>query len=94
MGLTMKALTIAALVASSPAIAQECIPTVDAYISLSQNYGEKRVLITVLPDGRIVETWINPDTETWSMMITLPNGLSCGIGSGIGFALNGLDPNV
>lgn len=87
-------LALAALVAATPAIAQECIPTVDAYLSLSQNYGEQRLYIAVLPDGRVVEMWGNPDTETWSMMITLPEGISCALGSGVGYIVNKPEPNV
>lgn len=90
----MKALALTAILAASPAVAQECIPTIDAYLSLSQNYGEQRLTTAVLPDGRIIEMWGNPDTETWSMMITLPEGISCGVGSGVGFIVNELEPNV
>lgn len=85
---------IPALVAATPAVAQDCIPTVEAYIALSQTYGEQRLVVTVLPDGRIVEVWVNPDTETWSMMVTTPDGMSCGVGSGTGYVVNNLKPNV
>lgn len=90
----MKSLILAALVAASPAVAQECIGTVDAYISLSQNYGEERLVVTVLPDGRVIELWVNHDTETWSMMLTTPDGVSCGIGSGVGYVVSNAKPNV
>lgn len=88
------AIVAAGLMAAAPATAQECIGTVDAYISLSQNYGEQRLVVTVLPDGRIIEVWVNPETETWSLFITTPDGVSCSVGSGVGFALNPLEPNV
>lgn len=90
----MKSMIAAALVAASPAVAQDCIGTVDAYISLSQNYGEERILVTVLPDGRIIEVWANAETQTWSMMLTTPDGVSCGIGSGVGYVVNNAKPNV
>ncbi|MEN9763515.1 MAG: hypothetical protein RI906_3341 [Pseudomonadota bacterium] len=85
---------VLALIAATPAAAQECVNTVDAYISLSQNYGEDRVVVSVLPDGRIIELWGNPETQTWSMMVTTPDGISCGVGSGVGYVVNNVKPNV
>lgn len=90
----MKALAFAALVAASPAMGQDCIGTPDAYASLINNYGEERISISMLPDGRIIELWGNPDTRTWSMFITLPNGLSCSVGSGEGYETFAPKPNA
>lgn len=90
----MKALICAALVAASPAVGQECIGTADAYASLSTNYGEARLSISMLPDGRVIEMWGNRETGTWSMMITMPNGESCSVGSVTGFETFAAKPNV
>lgn len=90
------AIAAAGLMIATPAAveAQACVASIEAYISLSQNYGEQRLVVTVLPDGRIIEVWVNPETETWSMFITTADGMSCSVGSGVGFALNQLKPNV
>lgn len=90
----MKALICAALVAASPVMGQECIGTADAYASLTQNYGEARTATVMRPDGTVIELWTNPDTRTWSMFITLPNGLSCSVGSGQGFETFAAKPNA
>lgn len=90
----MKALALIVALAASPAMAQECIGTADAYASLTTNYGEDRLSISMLPDGRILELWGNRETGTWSMFITLPNGLSCSVGSGQGFETFAAKPNV
>lgn len=90
----MKALILLTALAASPAMAQECIGTPDAYASLITNYGEERLSISMLPDGRIIELWGNRDTGTWSMFITLPTGYSCSVGSGQGFETFAAKPNV
>lgn len=90
----MKAIAFAALVAASPAMGQECIGTADAYASLTTNYGEERLYTAMRPDGTVIETWANPDTGTWSMFITLPDGLSCSVGSGVGFETYQPKPNT
>lgn len=90
----MKALIVAALVAASPAVSQECIATVDAYASLTQKHGEERLYIALLPDGRIIEFWANRSADTWSMFVTHPNGLSCSVGSGTGFETFQAKPNA
>lgn len=90
----MKALIAAALVVASPAMSQECIATADAYTSLTQSHGEERMFIALLPDGRILEMWANKTTDTWSMFITTPNGISCAVGSGQGFEAFQAKPNA
>ena len=90
----MKALAFAALVAASPAMGQECIGTADAYASLSKNYGEARAVTVMRPDGTVIELWTNDQTRTWSMFITLPNGLSCSVGSGTGYETFHPKPNA
>lgn len=90
----MKALILLTALAASPAMAQECIGTADAYASLINNYGEERLAMAMRPDGSVIELWGSRDTGTWSMFITLPNGLSCSVGSGQGFETFAAKPNV
>lgn len=90
----MKALTLAALVAASPAVAQECVLSSVAYESLADTYGEQRVTISIMPDGQIIEFWANPDTRTWSLFVTRPDGISCGIGNGVGYETFPAKPNA
>ena len=91
----MKALALVALVAASPAVAQtQCVLAPDAYASLADNYGEQRLQTLVMPDGRVIETWGNPDTGTWSMFVVSPSGIACPIGSGAGFQTFAPKPNA
>ena len=91
----MRMVALIAALAATPVMAQQgCIGTPDAYASLVNNYGEEPRQILVMPDGRIIETWANEETGTWSLFITLPHGLSCPIGSGIGFEAIAPKPNA
>lgn len=90
----MKTITLIAMLAASPSMAQECIGTADAYASLINNYNEERLSTALRPDGTVIEMWGNRDTGTWSMFITLPNGLSCSVGSGVGFETYQAKPNA
>lgn len=90
----MKALILLTALAASPAMAQECIGTADAYASLTTNYGEERLYTAMRPDGTVIEFWANRTTGTWSMFVTLPNGISCAVGGGTGFETYQAKPNA
>lgn len=91
----MKLIALALALVASPAMAQQgCIGTPDAYASLTNNYGEERRQVLIMPDGRIVETWANEETGTWSLFITLPQGLSCPLASGNGIQTFEAKPNI
>lgn len=54
-------------------------PLVEA---LAEMYGEKQAEVKVLGPNRVVELFTNPDTGTWTIMITSTAGTSCLVDSG------------
>lgn len=77
------ALFLVALMAF-PAVAQEPAPCVkrDAFLKhLSNNYDEAPVAMGVTASGRMLEVTAS-DNGSWTIIVTMPNGISCGIASG------------
>lgn len=52
---------------------------------LASSYGESRQSIGLAPNNAVVEVFASPDTGTWTIVITMPNGVSCLIASGQAF---------
>lgn len=78
---------LVALVAScAPAYAQEnCAPTPKVYEILAGQFQEQRMFLGLTEHGAMVEMWGNPETDTWSLIITRPDGISCAPAVGVGF---------
>lgn len=85
----MKPILVALMLGScaAPAYSQQpgCDPTPQAYARLAGGYGESRQSIGVDPQGNIVETWAN--AETWTILVTLPAGVSCVAAAGEAFQI-------
>lgn len=91
----MKALILATALAASPAMAQErCGPTEAVYSDLAQSYQERRMSTGDATNGAVLETWANTVTGTWTVFVTLPNGMSCAVASGTGFQVHEAEPNI
>lgn len=86
----MRAVILAALMAS-PAAAENCAPHPNAVAFLAENFGESRQSIGLM-DGRIVEMIANPDTGTWTILITTPDGRACIVAAGTDFQRTDADP--
>lgn len=52
---------------------------------LTTKYGESRQSIGMAPQGRIVEVFASSETGTWTITITMPNGITCLVASGQSF---------
>ncbi|MCG6884473.1 MAG: hypothetical protein LJE62_12035 [Silicimonas sp.] len=52
---------------------------------LTTKYGESRRSIGMAPQGRVVEVFASIETGTWTITITLPNGVTCLVASGQSF---------
>lgn len=66
-----------ALTYATAAQAQSMCATRDTMIGqLSAKYGESRVGVGVAQGG-ILEIWASPDGETWTAVMTYPNGATC-----------------
>ena len=52
---------------------------------LTTKYGESRQSIGMAPKGRVVEVFASHETGTWTITITMPNGVTCLVASGQSF---------
>lgn len=49
---------------------------------LNERYGESLQTTGLTPNGHLIETYAHPGTGTWTIILTLPNGISCMLASG------------
>lgn len=74
---------LALLLTTTPALAApKCAAHDDVAASLATKYSEVRRSIGMVRDGSMMEIYAAPDTGTWTMTITLPNGQTCLIAAG------------
>ena len=80
------ALVAAATVSiTTPALAQQqqnCGARKAVVDRLIEKYGESRQSIGMAPKGRVVEVFASPETGTWTITVTSPNGMMCLVASG------------
>ncbi len=88
MKLKLAALALAAI-ATVPATAiaqgQNCSQREAVVERLSTKYGESRQSIGMAPKGRVVEVYASHETGTWTITVTMPNGITCLVASGQSF---------
>lgn len=75
----MKRFVISALLLPlcGPVWAAECGPYEDMRAKLGDKFGEVRQSIALTSRGHMVETYANPKSSTWTVMLTDPSGMSC-----------------
>lgn len=49
---------------------------------LATKYGESRQSIGMAPKGRVIEVFASRETGTWTITVTMPNGVMCLVASG------------
>ncbi len=49
---------------------------------LGKKYGETPASIMLDSRGRLMEIFSNPETGTWTLIVTMPGDLTCATGSG------------
>jgi hypothetical protein len=99
MNRTLTLATAALITACQPVAAQQmqCAPTEQVYENLQERFGEERVFGGFVHDmSGIVELWGNPESESWTMFVTRPDGISCQITHGSGYSTEkqGKEPNL
>ncbi len=52
---------------------------------LQTKYGETRRSVGLAENNGVVETFASTDSGTWTIMITLPNGMTCLVAAGHAF---------
>lgn len=75
-------------IAVTPAYAQQnrnCAPRKIVVAKLAEGYGETRQSMGLGGQGAVVETFASSDTGTWTITVTMPNGMTCMIASGQSF---------
>ena len=74
----------ATLIAASPALAEEnsaCVERSEFLKHLSSNYDEAPVAMGLTSTGRVLEVVVS-EAGSWTIIVTLPSGVSCGVASG------------
>ncbi|MFK7752293.1 MAG: hypothetical protein AB8B51_07060 [Sedimentitalea sp.] len=64
---------------------RNCAPREVVVDRLSTSYGETRQSIGLGAQGAVVEVFASGDTRTWTITVTMPNGLTCLVASGQSF---------
>ncbi|WP_170452247.1 hypothetical protein [Ruegeria arenilitoris] len=78
MGLGIMALAAQQVQAQTP----NCAPRPDVLQRLAETYGETRRGIGMARQGMVMEVFASDDTGTWTITVTLPNGLTCLMAAG------------
>lgn len=79
------ALALAILLFPSMGFAQtsaQCAPRDAMVEGLASRYGESRHGIGLVANNAVMELFASDETGTWTILITLPNGLTCLVASG------------
>ncbi|MEM7525154.1 MAG: hypothetical protein AAF360_15640, partial [Pseudomonadota bacterium] len=58
----------------------------DKVISQLQSiHGESRQSVGLQRDARVMETYANPDTGSWTIIVSMPSGMACLVAAGEAF---------
>jgi hypothetical protein len=75
---------VAALLVSGPAAAQQynCGKREAIIKQLDGDYQEAPIGVGIARGGGLLEIWVNPDSGSWSLLVTVPGGATCLMSSG------------
>lgn len=65
--------------------AQNCAPRDSVVDRLASGYGESRQSMGLGANNQVVEVFASAETGTWTITVTMPNGLTCLVASGQAF---------
>jgi hypothetical protein len=74
--------------ASSPGAAQttrQCAPRAAVVERLAESYGETRQSVGIASNNAMIEVFASADTGSWTILVTVPTGISCLLASGMSF---------
>lgn len=76
--------TLAAIATASPALAQQplCTDRNEVLSQLSNQYSEAPVAMGVANNGGVVEILSSQAGTSWTIILTMPNGVTCMIAAG------------
>lgn len=79
------------LLFTSHAGAQEtavrCAPRGNVIDKLIKKFGEKQVSWALTKENKVIETFSNPKTKSWTILVTSTNGSTCLLAAGEEFNL-------
>lgn len=78
-------LAVAAACLAAPALAGNCAPRDMVVEQLAAGFGESRQSIGLAAQGTVVEVFASPETGTWTITATNPQGITCLVASGHAF---------
>lgn len=64
---------------------QNCAPRESVLDRLASGYGETRQSMGLGANNHVVEVFASNETGTWTITVTMPNGLTCLVASGQAF---------
>lgn len=84
---TFCVIVVAALFAAvvSAQDARNCAPRDSVLARLAERYGEVRQSIGLGSGGVVIEILASPESGTWTILATVPDGISCLVASGHAF---------
>ncbi len=86
---TLIALTVAAFLigfSAAPGLAQgACAPRAELASVLSQQHAEAPVALGLASNGNLMEVFASNLGETWTLVMSMPNGISCVVAAGEGW---------
>ncbi|WP_147127022.1 hypothetical protein [Shimia ponticola] len=88
MKLNLMALSVAVaalFIATSAKAQSNCADRAMVVERLGTKYGETRQSVGVAANNSVVETYANDGTGSWSIVVTMPNGQSCLVASGMSY---------
>ena len=68
-----------------------CSPRADVVGHLAKKYGEAPVAVGVTNKGGLVEVLTTGDGNTWTIIVSMPNGTSCMVATGEGWRIKDYD---
>lgn len=63
----------------------QCAPRDQVIDGLAQTYGETRRSLGIAANNAVMEMFAATDTGTWTLIVTMPDGMTCLVASGIGY---------
>ncbi len=90
---TSLAFAAALTLAAAPGAAQQptCNERTDVLGHLAKKYGEVPVAVGVTNKGGLVEVLTTGDGDTWTIIVSTPNGMSCMLAAGEGWRTKDYD---
>ncbi|MBT8423711.1 MAG: hypothetical protein KJO67_01950 [Silicimonas sp.] len=78
----LTAVTALGIASAASAQGQNCGQRAAVIASLADRYGESRQSIGMATEGRVIEVFASLESGTWTITVTLPNGMTCLVASG------------